>query len=46
MIIRDFSVDPDAAYADHPYAIPRFDQAFQAWDGFGFGEMEFCSSGL
>lgn len=43
MIIRDFSADPNATYADHPYAIPRFDQAFQAWDGFGFGEMEFHS---
>jgi hypothetical protein len=30
MIIRDFPVNPDATYADHPYAIPRFDQAFQA----------------
>lgn len=43
MIIRDFPVDPDATYADHPYAMPRVDQAFQAWDGFGFGEMEFHS---
>lgn len=43
MIIRDFPVNPDAIYADHPFGMPRFDQAFQAWDGFGFGEMEFHS---
>lgn len=41
MIVRDFPVDPNARYADHPYNEPRTDQAFQAWDGYGFGEMEF-----
>jgi hypothetical protein len=41
MIVRQFPVDPKASYGDHPYGIPRSDQVFQSWDGFGFGEMEF-----
>jgi hypothetical protein len=43
MIVREFPVDPHAAYGDYPYGVPRSDQAFQAWDGYGFGEMEFHS---
>jgi hypothetical protein len=43
LIVRDFPVDANARYVDHPYKVPRTDQAFQAWDGFGFGEMEFHS---
>jgi hypothetical protein len=46
MIIRDFPVDPVGTYFDHPHGVPRNDQAFQAWDGLGFGEMEFHSPGL
>lgn len=43
LIVRQFSVDPLATYGDHPYGIPRNDQAFQIWDGLGFGEMEYHS---
>ena len=43
LIVRDFRADPLARYGDHPYGIPRDDQAFQAWDGVGFGEMEYHS---
>jgi hypothetical protein len=43
LIVRQFRADPAARYADHPYGIPRDDQAFQAWDGGGFGEMEYHS---
>lgn len=43
MIVRDYKVDPTAKYGDHPYGMPKADQAFQAWDGYGFGEMEFHS---
>jgi hypothetical protein len=43
LIVREFAVDRQAVYGDHPYGILRDDQAFQAWDGFGFGEMEFHS---
>lgn len=46
MIIRDFPVNPAGTYIDHPHGVPRNDQAFQAWDGLGFGEMEFHSPGL
>lgn len=46
LLVRDFAVDSQARYADHPYGIPRTDQAFQAWDGYGFGEMEFHSPAL
>lgn len=43
MIVREFPVEHGARYGDHPYGIPRTDQVLQAWDGFGFGEMEFHS---
>jgi hypothetical protein len=43
MIVREFPNERTAKYGDHPYGIPRNDQAFQAWDGFGFGGMEFHS---
>lgn len=43
MIVRQFPVNASAPYCDHPYGVSRTDQAFQAWDGFGFGEMEFHS---
>lgn len=43
MIVREFPVFPNATYGDYPYGVPRTDQAFQAWDGYGFGEMEFHS---
>jgi hypothetical protein len=46
MLVRDFSVLPSAQYCDYPYGIQRTDQAFQAWDGLGFGEMEFHSPAL
>lgn len=46
LIIRDFHVDAQATYADHPHGEPREDQAFQAWDGMGFGEMEYHSPTL
>jgi hypothetical protein len=43
LIVREFSVDHTATYADHPYGVPRSDQCFQVWDGLGFGEMEYHS---
>lgn len=43
MLLREFPVDLNARYGDHPYGVPRSDQVFQAWDGYGFGEMEFHS---
>jgi hypothetical protein len=43
LIVRQFSVDPQASYGDHPYNMPREDQALQIWDGLGFGEMEYHS---
>jgi hypothetical protein len=43
LIVRQFPVDPAATYADHPYGVERKDQVFQAWDGYGFGEMEYHS---
>lgn len=46
LLVRDFPVDPQARYGDYPYGMPRTDQAFQAWDGYGFGEMEFHSPAL
>lgn len=46
LLIRDFPVDSKAGYGDYPYGQPRTDQAFQAWDGYGFGEMEFHSPAL
>lgn len=46
MLVRDFPCETDARYCDHPYAIARTDQVFQAWDGGGFGELEFHSPAL
>jgi hypothetical protein len=43
LIVRQFPVDVSARYGDHPHGIPRDDQVFQAWDGLGFGELEFHS---
>ena len=43
LIVRQFAVNENAPYADHPYGHPRTDQAFQAFDGMGFGEMEYHS---
>lgn len=43
LLIRQFPVEVAARYGDHPYGIPRSDQVFQAWDGQGFGEMEYHS---
>ena len=43
LIVRQFPVDESARYGDHPAGIARDDQVFQAWDGLGFGEMEFHS---
>ena len=43
LIVRQFPVDVSARYGDYPEGIPRDDQVFQAWDGLGFGEMEFHS---
>ena len=40
LIVRQFHVDPNGTYGDHPYGVERTDQAFQAWDGMGFGELE------
>lgn len=44
ILIREFPVLPDGRYGDHPYGVPRNDQVFQAWDGYGFGEMEYHST--
>ena len=43
LMIRQFPVDVSARYGDYPEGVPRDDQVFQAWDGLGFGEMEFHS---
>ena len=43
LIVRQFPVDVSARYGDYPEGAPREDQVFQAWDGLGFGEMEFHS---
>lgn len=43
LLVRQFPVDVSARYGDHPEGVPRDDQVFQAWDGLGFGEMEFHS---
>lgn len=43
LIVRQFPVDEGAMYGDHPYGQPRTDQVFQAWDGLGFGELEYHS---
>ena len=43
LMVRQFPVDVSARYGDYPEYVPRDDQVFQAWDGLGFGEMEFHS---
>jgi hypothetical protein len=43
LMVRQFPVDVSARYGDYPAGVPRDDQVFQAWDGLGFGEMEFHS---
>jgi hypothetical protein len=43
LIVRQFPVDEAARYGDYPAGMPRDDQVFQAWDGLGFGEIEFHS---
>jgi Family of unknown function (DUF6786) len=43
LIVREFPADTSARYGDHPDGVPRDDQVFQAWDGLGFGEMEYHS---
>jgi hypothetical protein len=43
LIVRQFPVDESARYGDYPAGTPRDDQVFQAWDGLGFGEIEFHS---
>ena len=43
LLVRQFPVDVSARYGDYPEGAPRDDQVFQAWDGLGFGEMEFHS---
>lgn len=40
LLVRQFQVDPNGIYGDHPYGIQRTDQALQFWDGMGFGELE------
>lgn len=46
LLVREFPADSNAYYADHPHRIHRNDQVLQAWDGFGFGEMEYRSPAL
>jgi hypothetical protein len=43
LLVRQFPVDVAARYGDHPHGVPRDDQVLQAWDGLGFGELEFHS---
>jgi hypothetical protein len=43
LVVRQFPTDSKAIYGDHPYGVSRSDQVFQAWDGYGFGEMEYHS---
>jgi hypothetical protein len=43
LMVRQFPVDVSARYGDYPEGVPCDDQVFQAWDGLGFGEMEFHS---
>ena len=39
--MREFPVHPDMYYCDGLSRETSGDQVFQAWDGFGFGEMEY-----
>ena len=43
LIVRQFPVDVSARYGDYPEGVPCEDQVLQAWDGLGFGELEFHS---
>ncbi len=43
LLVREFPADATARYGDHPEGVFREDQVFQAWDGLGFGEMEYHS---
>jgi hypothetical protein len=43
LMVRQFPVDLSARYGDYPAGVPRDDQVLQAWDGLGFGELEFHS---
>lgn len=41
LVVRAFTVYPDRYYCDGPNAEQAGNQIFQAWDGFGFGEVEY-----
>ena len=41
LVILDFPVHPGMYYCDAPRPERAGDQALQAWDGFGFGELEY-----
>ena len=41
LIIRDFNIETEMRYCDGPTPESAGSQVFQAWDGFGFGEMEY-----
>jgi hypothetical protein len=41
LVIREFPVKQDMHYCDGPDEARSGSQVFQAWDGFGFGEMEY-----
>jgi len=43
LVVREFPVVQDMRYCDGPSAEQAGSQVFQAWDGFGFGEMEYHS---
>lgn len=46
LLVKDFDLDRAGRYVDHPVGVPRRDQALQAWDGLGFGEVEVHSTNL
>ena len=46
LIVREFPVRADMSYCDGPSQAHTGDQIFQAWDGFGFGEMEYHSPAI
>jgi len=41
LVILDFPVHPGMYYCDAPRPEKAGDQVLQAWDGFGFGELEY-----
>jgi hypothetical protein len=43
LLIRQFPVLPGLSYCDGPSEEQAVNQIVQAWDGFGFGEMEYHS---